>query len=138
MNLNLYACPDSPSPVTMFRHSIELGQQTLMALLQWGYPVFDGRTPITHYSIQINTGIQQNTLKTSYEAKFVYNTSANVSVTAYNCVGHSEPVSIQIFHDGRFINLLLTVNVTCYLSYTFRGLSCTFFWSSQKQYFKSQ
>ena len=95
------ACLDFPSPVAMFRNSIKLGQQTFMALLHWDYPDFDGRTPITHYSIQINNGIQQNTSETSYEAEFIYNTTANVSVTAHNCVGHSDSITVRIFHDGR-------------------------------------
>ena len=87
----------------MLQNNIELGQQTFKVLFQWGYPDFDGGTPITHYSIEIDNGIQQNTSQTSYEAEFIYNTTVNVSVTAHNCVGCSDSFVVQIFHDGMFI-----------------------------------
>ena len=97
--------PDSPSPVTMFKKIIELGQQTFTALFRWEYPDFDGGTSVTHYSIKIDNGIQQNTSRTSFETEFLYNTTVHVSVTAHNCVGYSDPFTVQIFHDGRFTTL---------------------------------
>ena len=86
----------------MFRYSIVLGQLSFTAILQWEYPHYDGGTPITHYSIQIEDRIQHNTSKTSFKADFAYNTPVNVTLIAHNCVGHSDPFIAQIFHDGRF------------------------------------
>ena len=97
-----------------------------MALLQWDYPDYDGGTPVTHYSIHINSGIQQTTSETSYEAEFVYNTTVNVSVTAYNCVGHSDPIIVQIFHDGRLINFILNACKMGFIVYTIRWLFHTY------------
>lgn len=90
---------DSPYPVTNVRYNSEFGLHNFTILLEWDYPAYDGGTPITHYSILINGGIQQYHVVSTrtHEVQLLYSKPVNVSIIAHNCVGSSDVVSMQLF-----------------------------------------
>lgn len=93
---------DSPFPVTNVRYSSEFGLHNFTISLEWDYPPYDGGTPITHYSILINGGLQQYHVVSTrtHEVQLLYNKPVNVSIIAHNCVGSSDVFSIQLFNEG--------------------------------------
>ena len=81
------------------------------AVLQLGDMFDGGGVPIDHYIIQVDNNTQLETTDLTYSVDVMYNDTLFVNISAHNCAGYSDIISLTLEYDpGResILNLLLS------------------------------
>ena len=59
--------------------------------------MFDGGgVPIDHYIIEVDNGTLLETAGPTYSLDIMYNTSLSVNISAHNCAGYSDPITLEL------------------------------------------
>ena len=69
------------------------------AVLELGDMFYGGGVPIYHNIIQVEDGTQLETPGPTYSFDIMYNTSLSVNISAHNCAGYSDPISLVLHYD---------------------------------------
>ena len=81
------------------------------AVLQLGDMFDGGGVPIDHYIIQVDNNTQLETTDLTYSVDVMYNDSLFVNISAHNCAGYSDLISLTLeYNPGieSILNLLLS------------------------------
>ena len=66
------------------------------AVLQLGDMFDGGGVPIDHYIIQVDNNTQLETTDLTYSVDVMYNDSLFVNISAHNCAGYSDLISLTL------------------------------------------
>ena len=70
------------------------------AVLQLGDMFGGGGVPVDHYIIQVDNNTElETTGPTYYSSKLPYNTTLLVNISAHNCAGYSDPVTLELHYN---------------------------------------
>ena len=74
----------------------------LTAVLQLGDMFDGGGVPIDHYIIQVDNSTQLETTDLTYSVDVMYNDTLFVNISAHNCAGYSDLISLTLeYNPGR-------------------------------------
>ena len=69
------------------------------AVLQLGDMFDGGGVPIDHYIIQVDNNTQLETTDLTYSVDVMYNDTLFVNISAHNCAGYSDLISLTLEYD---------------------------------------
>ena len=77
------------------------------AVLQLGDMFDGGGVPIDHYIIQVDNNTQLETTDLTYSVDVMYNDTLFVNISAHNCAGYSDPLTLTLKYDQEGKHLYL-------------------------------
>ena len=69
------------------------------AILLLGDMFDGGGVPIDHYIIELDNGTLLETTGPTYSLDIMYNTSLSVSISAHNCAGYSDLITLELQYE---------------------------------------
>ena len=69
--------------------------------VQWDPPLYDGRAPVDNYTVKTNSS-EVVTSDLNYTFILTNNSVVSVNITAHNCAGDSDPVTLDVEKGTKF------------------------------------
>ena len=64
-------------------------------VIEWKTPFYNGGAPVDFYTVKSNTS-EEVTANLSYTFILTNNSVVSVNITAHNCAGNSDPVTLHV------------------------------------------
>ena len=76
--------------------------------VQWDPPLYDGGAPVDNYTVKTNSS-EVVTSDLNYTFILTNNSVISVSITAHNCAGDSDPVTLDVEKGTKIFTLSIII-----------------------------